>query len=545
VDFTASSVATDSRDVPTGPRADRENDRDRDRNEQTKSRKTSFKIPSKPSGRRSAFDQPQNRRPDNDRRSDSDRRPDNDRRPKGDEREDERRPEGRRSDERRFDERRPDERRRDERRADERRPDERRPDERRPDERLPDDPDERRPDERRPDERRPDERRPDERRPDKRRPGGRRLHVEEHKDVDGKRLADKGAREDIKMQKADPVVMRTSPVYKRLAQVGEGTYGKVYKARNLETGSIAALKRLRMESERDGMPITAIREIKLLQSLRHTNIVSLREMMIEEGNVYMVFEYMDHDLAGILLHPHLRLSAGNVKFLFRQMMDGLAYLHHKGILHRDIKGSNILLDGRGNLKLADFGLARTIDLSNPDAHYTNRVITLWYRPPELLLGATVYSAAIDVWGLGCLLVELFTKHAIFQGQDEISQLAAIYDVMGTPTVDTWPSIHLLPWYQILASKIIKPQMLKEKFRYLELSPACMDLAEKLLQLNPDTRITAQEALEHSYFTESPSPEPLNLTNIGEWHDFEAKKRRRKQREERKRLEQEQTIANEQ
>lgn len=337
-------------------------------------------------------------------------------------------------------------------------------------------------------------------------------------------------------RKYEPITVRSSPIYHRVLQVGEGTYGKVYKARNVETNVTAALKRLRMESEREGMPITAVREIKLLQSLRHENVVSLREMMIEEGNIYMVFEYMDHDLAGILSHPDLQLSHANIKYLFKQMLEGLAYLHHKAILHRDIKGSNILLDNKGQLKIADFGLARSIDLSNPNAHYTNRVITLWYRPPELLLGATKYSPAIDVWGMGCLLIEMFRRKALFQGTDEISQLACIYSIMGTPTRQTWPEAHSLPWYQILYNSEVSPNVFRKTVEPLAITPSCIDLTENLLSVNPAKRLSAKDSLAHRYFEEDPLPMRLDLHNIGEWHDYEAKRRRRKEREERRKRE---------
>ena len=340
------------------------------------------------------------------------------------------------------------------------------------------------------------------------------------------------------------IIMRKSSIYERVLQVGEGTYGKVYKAKNVDTGHMAALKRLRMESERDGMPITAIREIKLLQSLRHHSIVSLREMIIEEGYIYMAFEYLDHDLAGILAHPTLTLGHGQVKYLFKQMMEGLSYLHHKNILHRDIKGSNILVDNEGNIKLADFGLARKVNLENKDAHYTNRVITLWYRPPELLLGATMYCGAIDVWGMGCLLVELFNRKAIFQGRDEIEQLSCIYDIMGTPTTEEWPSMLELPWYQMLLPSEPKPSRFMQEFSSVLVTGSAADLASKLLALNPNKRATSDEALTHAYFSEDPAPEKLDLKGIGEWHDFEAKKRRRKEREEKKRREVEEKMRDE-
>jgi CTD kinase subunit alpha len=200
-----------------------------------------------------------------------------------------------------------------------------------------------------------------------------------------------------------------------MSQVGEGTFGKVYKARNTQSGVYVALKRIRMESEKDGFPVTAMREIKLLQSLSHDNVVCLYEMMVSDGNctlscgvpfsdgdlgnVYMVFEYMDHDLTGILSQTQFTFTTAHLKSFCQQMLQGLAYLHHKSVVHRDIKGSNILVNQQGVLKLADFGLARWYQ-KRRKADYTNRVITLWYRPPELLFGATVYGPEVDMWSAG-------------------------------------------------------------------------------------------------------------------------------------------------
>lgn len=199
--------------------------------------------------------------------------------------------------------------------------------------------------------------------------------------------------------KPAPRVNASGEVYERLAHVGEGTYGKVYKARNVETGGLFALKRIRMEGEKDGFPVTAMREIKLLQGLRHRNVMRLVEMMVSKGSVYMVSEYMDHDLTGVLAQADLKFTPANLKSLNHQMLSGLAYLHESGILHRDMKGSNILLNAAGELKLADFGLARTYSKRKRE-DYTNRVITLWYRGPELLLGETVYGPEVDMWSAG-------------------------------------------------------------------------------------------------------------------------------------------------
>lgn len=194
----------------------------------------------------------------------------------------------------------------------------------------------------------------------------------------------------------------SSELYERLAQVGEGTYGKVYKARRQDTGKLVALKRIRMEAEKDGFPVTAIREIKLLQSLDHPNVLKLMEMMVSKGHVYMVSEYLEHDLTGILNNPNMqsnKFTDANLKSLMQQLLAGLDYIHWRGVLHRDLKGSNILLGRNGDLKIADFGLAKFYD-KRARNDYTNRVITLWYKPPELLFGETVYGPEVDMWSAG-------------------------------------------------------------------------------------------------------------------------------------------------
>ncbi|KAG7096926.1 hypothetical protein E1B28_004327 [Marasmius oreades] len=319
-------------------------------------------------------------------------------------------------------------------------------------------------------------------------------------------------------------------VYSIVSQVGEGTFGKVYKARNTYSGVHVALKRIRMETEKDGFPVTAMREIKLLQSLRHDNVVRLHEMMVSSGSVYMVFEYMDHDLTGVLSQTQFIFSDAHLKSLCHQMLAGLGYLHHKGVIHRDIKGSNILINNRGELKLGDFGLARFYQ-KRRRADYTNRVITLWYRPPELLFGATIYGPEVDMWSAGCIMLELFTKKPVFQGNDEISQLDVIYRIIGTPNRERWADVANLPWYELVKPKDAIPNHFRELFRKW-MSPAALDLAERLLDYNPAQRITASQALDTPYFsTEMPPPSPpVGLATLeGEWHELETKRERAKRR----------------
>ncbi|KAG9317683.1 kinase-like domain-containing protein [Chiua virens] len=340
---------------------------------------------------------------------------------------------------------------------------------------------------------------------------------------------------DAVTRASSPSMTSRKELYAIVSQVGEGTFGKVYKARNTITNVHVALKRIRMEAEKDGFPVTAMREIKLLQSLRHQNIVRLYEMMVSNGSVFMVFEYMDHDLTGVLSQTQFSFSEANLKSLCNQMLAGLAYLHHKGVIHRDVKGSNILINNRGELKLADFGLARFYQ-KRRRIDYTNRVITLWYRPPELLFGATVYGPEVDMWSAGCIMLELFTKKPIFQGNDEIHQLEVIYRIFGTPTPERWPGITGLPWYELVKPKEVLQDHFRELFKgplfCTWLSPAALDLAEQLLTYDPTKRVTAAQALEAPYFREElpPAELPIGLSTLeGEWHELETKRERAKKR----------------
>ena len=173
--------------------------------------------------------------------------------------------------------------------------------------------------------------------------------------------------------------------------------------------SIVALKKVRLENEKEGFPITAVREIKILRQLNHENIVNLKEIITfkddqlnprERTTFYLVFEYLDHDLMGLLESGLVNFNEANIAYIMKQLLEGLNYCHRHNFLHRDIKCSNILMNNQGKIKLADFGLARMISSKDSERPYTNKVITLWYRPPELLLGEEKYGPAIDVWSSG-------------------------------------------------------------------------------------------------------------------------------------------------
>ena len=287
--------------------------------------------------------------------------------------------------------------------------------------------------------------------------------------------------------------------------IGSGTYGKVFKGLNVYTKGLVALKRIRMEGERDGFPVTAVREIKLLQSLRHVNIVKLQEVMVEKNDCFMVFEYLSHDLTGLLNHPFFKLEAAQKKHLAQQMFQGLDYLHTRGVLHRDIKAANILVSNEGILKIADFGLARFY-AKRHQLDYTNRVITIWYRSPELLLGETKYTAAVDVWSTACVMVEIFAKNPVFAGDGtEISQIEKIYSVMGTPNRQDWPNLSDMAWFELLRPSARRKSMFAELYKD-KLTPAAFELLSAMFCYDPAKRPTAAEVLKHRYFTEEePAP----------------------------------------
>ena len=287
--------------------------------------------------------------------------------------------------------------------------------------------------------------------------------------------------------------------------VGSGTYGKVFKAVHVYTKNLVALKKIRMEGERDGFPVTAVREIKLLQSLKHHNIVKLQEVMVEKNDCFMVFEYLSHDLTGLLNHPSFKLEPSHKKHLAKQLFEGLDYLHRRGVLHRDIKAANILVSSDGQLKLADFGLARFY-AKRRQLDYTNRVITIWYRSPELLLGETQYGPAVDIWSAACVMVEIFTRHAIFPGDGgEINQLEKIYAILGTPNKVDWPGLVDMAWFELLRPSARRPNIFAEKYKE-RVTPAAFELLEAMFQYDPAKRPSASDVLEHPYFsTEEPKP----------------------------------------
>ncbi|CAI5795868.1 cyclin-dependent kinase 16 isoform X3 [Podarcis lilfordi] len=225
--------------------------------------------------------------------------------------------------------------------------------------------------------------------------------------------------------------------YVKLDKLGEGTYATVYKGKSKLTDNLVALKEIRLEHE-EGAPCTAIREVSLLKDLKHANIVTLHDIIHTEKSLTLVFEYLDKDLKQYLDDCGNVINMHNVKLFLFQLLRGLAYCHRQKVLHRDLKPQNLLINERGELKLADFGLARAKSI--PTKTYSNEVVTLWYRPPDILLGSTEYSTQIDMWGVGCIFYEMSTGRPLFPGSTVEEQLHFIFRILGTPNEETWPGI---------------------------------------------------------------------------------------------------------
>ncbi|XP_068026594.1 LOW QUALITY PROTEIN: cyclin-dependent kinase 16 [Melanerpes formicivorus] len=282
--------------------------------------------------------------------------------------------------------------------------------------------------------------------------------------------------------------------YIKLDKLGEGTYATVYKGRSKLTENLVALKEIRLEHE-EGAPCTAIREVSLLRDLKHANVVTLHDIVHTPQCLTLVFEYLDRDLKQYLDDCGNLISMHNVKLFLLQLLRGLAFCHRHKVLHRDLKPQNLLLSRRGDLKLADFGLARAKSI--PTKSYSNEVVTLWYRPPDILLGSTEYSTQIDMWGVGCIFSEMVTGRPLFPGSTVEEQLHFIFRLLGDPTEETWPGIGANAEFRAHKYPPYPPEGLLHHAPRLEEDGA--DLLGQLLQFEGRRRLAAAEAMEHPFF----------------------------------------------
>ncbi|KAJ8773052.1 hypothetical protein K2173_028229 [Erythroxylum novogranatense] len=293
--------------------------------------------------------------------------------------------------------------------------------------------------------------------------------------------------------------------YLKREVLGEGTYGVVYKAIDIKTGNTVAIKKIRIGKQKEGVNFTALREIKLLKELKDPNIIELIDAFPHKGNLHLVFEFMETDLEAVIRDRNIFLSPADIKSYFQMTLKGLAYCHKKWVLHRDMKPNNLLIGPDGQLKLADFGLARIF--GSPDRKFTHQVFARWYRAPELLFGTKQYGAAVDVWAAACIFAELLTRRPFLPGASDIDQLGKIFQAFGTPSPSQWPDLEYLPDYVEYQPAPAQPW----RTLFPTASDDAIDLLSKMFTYDPKARISAQQALEHRYFSSAPLPtEPAKL-----------------------------------
>ena len=304
--------------------------------------------------------------------------------------------------------------------------------------------------------------------------------------------------------------------YQELSLIGNGAYGTVYKAKDLNTGQVVALKKVRVPLTNDGLPPSTVREIatlKQLERFEHPHIVRLldvcqgnylhlpsadgRSERLDRGlTLWLVFEHVERDLASFISScPRPGIPSHLVKQMSREILRGVEFLHSHRIIHRDLKPQNLLVSREGRIKIADFGLAKTYDF---EMRLTSVVVTQWYRAPEVLLGCS-YATPVDIWSVGCILAELCRLEPLYPGTSEGDQLDRIFQIIGTPSQEEWPENVSLSW---TAFPYRQPKPLAAIIP--DLNEDGLELIKNLLMFDPHSRLTAAQALRHRYFTEDDS-----------------------------------------
>ncbi|CAA0828394.1 Protein kinase superfamily protein [Striga hermonthica] len=314
-----------------------------------------------------------------------------------------------------------------------------------------------------------------------------------------------------------------SDMYERLEKIGQGTYSTVYRARDLKTGKMVAVKKVRFDNFQPDSVRFMAREISILRRLDHPNVMKLQGIITSRlsCSINLVFEYMEHDLAGLLSCPDVKFTESQIKCYMRQLLSAIEHCHSRGIMHRDIKSSNILVNNEGILKVADFGLANFMRPNKSNKQpLTSRVVTLWYRPPELLMGSTNYGESVDLWSVGCVFAELFIGRPLLKGRTEVEQLHKIFKLCGSPPDDYWKKCRLP------LATMFKPQQPYEstlRERCKEFPKSAIGLIETFLSVEPYKRGSASSSLKSEYFHTKPyACDPSSLPKYPPLKEIDAK-----------------------
>jgi len=297
-----------------------------------------------------------------------------------------------------------------------------------------------------------------------------------------------------RMEAAEHENQRIMRKYSKETKVGEGTYAVVYLGHEHATGRKVAIKKIKVGQFKDGLDMSAIREIKFLRELRHPNIIHMLDVFSNKSNLNLVLEFLETDLEAVIKDKNLMFQGADVKSWMIMTLRGLDFCHQHFVLHRDLKPNNLLIAVDGTLKLADFGLAR--EFADEGLKMTCQVVTRWYRSPELLMGARAYSTGVDMWATGCIFAELMLRVPFMAGENDLEQLSTIFRALGTPTEEDWPGHSKLPGY-VQFAKQDKPDL---GMLFGGAGAGALDLLQQMLAFDPRRRPTARRALEHAYFT---------------------------------------------
>lgn len=295
--------------------------------------------------------------------------------------------------------------------------------------------------------------------------------------------------------------------YTKERKVGEGTYAVVYLGKQISTNKNVAIKEIKTGGFKDGLDMSAIREVKYLQEMSHENVIDLVDVYADSGkNLNLVLEFLPSDLEVIINDKSLMIVPADIKSWLLMTLRGIYHCHRNGIMHRDLKPNNLLISPTGQLKLADFGLARAF--GGPNEKFTSNVVTRWYRAPELLFGARHYAGGVDIWAAGVIFAELMLRTPYLPGKDDNDQVVVTFRALGTPTEKNWPGVSILPNYNNLVM-YPPPSRQELRNRFPAATESALDLLCGMLTLDPNKRLDAGQCLTHKYFVEFPRPTPAS------------------------------------